>query len=282
MLISNGFTEKVHTPAIDLSILASVNAAAGKGTDGFPPDMPPGTPSDEPSFDEIPPAEEYPDISNAPPVPENKTADREQRSEPAKPEPETIPEEIPVDIPQVSSDAEETAGVYEDSLPDDVRPDDNKFTDRAGDITAPVASHENVYQSFAGSDQLFQGIPADLNESGFSGGSPDARLSPGNGEPGDGLDSGGYYLKLNYGQIRNLLGNNLVYPKIARRMGWSGEVHVSFLLKMDGTVDEVLIVKSCGFPVLDKSAVKTIEKASPFPNPETDVRIMIPIAYNLD
>ena len=65
-------------------------------------------------------------------------------------------------------------------------------------------------------------------------------------------------------------------------MGWAGEVHVSFLLKMDGTVSDVSVEKSCGFPVLDKSAVKTVEKASPFPVPETEVRIIIPIAYNLD
>ena len=160
LLISHGFTEKAHTPTIDLSILASVNVAAGEGTDGFPQDMP----SDEPSLDEIPPAEEYQGISSAPTVPENKTADREQRSEPAELEPETMPEEVPVEIPWVSSDAEETVEAYEDSLPDDVRPDDNKFTGRARDTATPVASHENVYQSFAGSGQLFQGIPADLNE----------------------------------------------------------------------------------------------------------------------
>jgi len=79
-----------------------------------------------------------------------------------------------------------------------------------------------------------------------------------------------------------LLGESLVYPKIARKMGWLGEVHVSFLLDTDGTVREVEIDKSCGFPVLDKCAVKTIKKASPLPESEVAVKIIIPIVYNLD
>jgi len=282
LLISHGFTGTDRTPAIDLSILEAVNKDDGEGAAGLTQNIEPGMPSQETISDKISPVENYHENTNVTTVTENKIAYKEQRPEPIEPEPEIVPDEMPVDTSLVSYDEEETVQAYEDPLPDEVMPVDDIPVRQVEYTVAPTVFQENPYQSFAGSNQFYQGKSPDLNLSGPRGVSSEVQNSPGNGEPGEGLDSGGHYLKLNYGQIRNLLGNNLVYPKIARRMGWSGEVHVSFLLKIDGNIDEVLIEKSCGFPVLDKSAVKTIEKASPFPKPETDVRIIIPIAYNLD
>ena len=93
---------------------------------------------------------------------------------------------------------------------------------------------------------------------------------------------GGAYLKANYAFIRDMLSRNLIYPKIARKMGWSGEVLVSFMLSTDGYVLDIKVEKSCGIALLDNSAIKTVQNACPFPASQTEVTIMIPILYQLN
>jgi TonB family protein len=50
----------------------------------------------------------------------------------------------------------------------------------------------------------------------------------------------------------------------------------------DGLVDNVEIKKSCGIPLLDKSALATVRNASPLPKPPMAIRISIPILYQLN
>jgi protein TonB len=92
---------------------------------------------------------------------------------------------------------------------------------------------------------------------------------------------GNAYLEANFDSIRNRLRESLVYPKIARKLGLSGEVIVSFLVLPNGTVQDVRIKKSCGIAVLDGSAMQTIENACPFPGPPAVARIVIPIIFQL-
>ena len=72
------------------------------------------------------------------------------------------------------------------------------------------------------------------------------------------------------------------YPSNARRMKHQGVVEVRFLLKTDGSVDELKVSKSSGFESLDRGAIENILKASSeFPKPKEDRYLRFPIAFTL-
>ncbi len=76
------------------------------------------------------------------------------------------------------------------------------------------------------------------------------------------------------------------YPKIAQQNNWAGEVYLKFLITSNGEVIKIVLIKSSGFNVLDKSAITTVEKASPFlpfPGSGTNNEIMVglPIIFRL-
>ena len=72
------------------------------------------------------------------------------------------------------------------------------------------------------------------------------------------------------------------YPNNARRMKHQGVVEVRFLLKTDGSIDELKVTKSSGFESLDKGAIENILKASSeFPKPKEDRYLRFPIAFTL-
>jgi protein TonB len=104
--------------------------------------------------------------------------------------------------------------------------------------------------------------------------------------PGEGLAGAGEiakktYVKEHFAFIRDLILKNLVYPAIARRMGWRGDLTVSFVICESGTVDDIRILKSSGHKVLDETAVATIRGIAPFPRPPVRAEIIIPIEYRI-
>lgn len=90
------------------------------------------------------------------------------------------------------------------------------------------------------------------------------------------------YIKMHFSYIKEIVQANVSYPVMARRMGWEGKVLVSFTVCVDGRVEDVQVVKSCGFKILDKSAMETIEKCAPFPAPPLRAELTLPITYQLD
>jgi len=83
--------------------------------------------------------------------------------------------------------------------------------------------------------------------------------------------------------ISKLVREHLEYPYLARRMGWEGEVLLFFRLTPTGEVEEIKVLKSSGFEVLDKSAVNAVKKASKhFPRPKQIVLIKLPIQFKLE
>ena len=54
------------------------------------------------------------------------------------------------------------------------------------------------------------------------------------------------------------------YPEEAKQQGLTGETIIRFTINPDGALDEVDIIKSSGFDILDKAALKTIRNAAPF------------------
>ncbi|MFA6145654.1 MAG: energy transducer TonB [Sulfurimonas sp.] len=96
----------------------------------------------------------------------------------------------------------------------------------------------------------------------------------------DSPNSGSEFLNAHLGEIRGLLLQNFRYPKEAQKRKMQGKVKVSFLLSSDGSVDNIKVVESSGFEVLDDDAVYLIERtASTFPKPTKSVRITVPLEY---
>jgi protein TonB len=89
------------------------------------------------------------------------------------------------------------------------------------------------------------------------------------------------YLKEHFTYLRNLISKQLVYPSLARKMGWSGKVTVAFVIIEDGSVQTIRVVESSGFPLLDKSAVETVRVAAPFPKPPVRAEIIVPVNFKL-
>jgi protein TonB len=91
------------------------------------------------------------------------------------------------------------------------------------------------------------------------------------------------YRQANYTAIRDSILGNLQYPMMARRRGWSGQVEVSFTVNPDGNVNDLKILTSSGFPLLDEQAMTAIRRSSPFiPPPPMTVELVMPVTFRLN
>ncbi len=90
-----------------------------------------------------------------------------------------------------------------------------------------------------------------------------------------------HYIKTNYSYIRDVVERKTNYPGIARKMGWEGRVVIAFTVCDDGQVEDIRVIKSCGFKSLDKNAIKTIKQCAPFPKPPVRAQVTLPITYRL-
>jgi len=89
------------------------------------------------------------------------------------------------------------------------------------------------------------------------------------------------YLKEHFTYIRDLITRQLAYPPMARKMRWSGKVIVAFVIAEDGTVHNLRVVDSSGFPILDRSAAETVRNVAPFPKPPVRAEIVVPINFRM-
>lgn len=89
------------------------------------------------------------------------------------------------------------------------------------------------------------------------------------------------YLAEHFGYIRDLVRKHLVYPSMAQKMGWGGKVVVAFVIMENGSASNIHVVESSGIPLLDRSALETIRRASPFPHPPVKAEIVIPVLFKL-
>jgi protein TonB len=69
------------------------------------------------------------------------------------------------------------------------------------------------------------------------------------------------------------------YPALARQWGMEGTAELEFRIARNGSVQDVVVVKSSGFPLLDEASVETIKRAQPLPAIPGTIRI--PISYRL-
>lgn len=82
--------------------------------------------------------------------------------------------------------------------------------------------------------------------------------------------------------LREIVQRHLVYPPVARRMGWEGKVTLSFVICRDGRVREVAVLEGSGRSLLDRCAIETVKKITDFPITESEAMIIIPVVYRLN
>ena len=81
------------------------------------------------------------------------------------------------------------------------------------------------------------------------------------------------------------IGENLVYPELAKKSGISGKVYVRFIISATGQVSKVTVARGVD-PLLDKEAVRVV-KTSPKWNPgkqngkAVSVSFLFPVLFNL-
>ena len=57
---------------------------------------------------------------------------------------------------------------------------------------------------------------------------------------------------------------NLNYPEQARRMNLDGALVLSVDLLADGSVEQIRVLRSSGYDILDEAAVRIVRLSSPF------------------
>jgi periplasmic protein TonB len=179
------------------------------------------------------------------------------------------------------------------------RPVQRPKTEAKVSVVKPVTPVESEALVPLGSpvQESSPGIQTDEQNGGLAGelGDGASRGKEGAGESGGGLgsgqDKGGGaggsgeavrgYLNEHFAYIREIIQKNITYPSRARRMGWEGNVIVSFVIRPNGTVCDIKIAESSGFEVLDANVVKTIKCVAPFPKPPVEAEVRMPITYRL-
>ena len=81
--------------------------------------------------------------------------------------------------------------------------------------------------------------------------------------------------------IRETILHGISYPERARRMGWEGRVIVSFIVRENGSIDEVKVITSSGFPVLDENARETIARTNFRKKVPVRLYVLLPVEYKL-
>jgi len=82
--------------------------------------------------------------------------------------------------------------------------------------------------------------------------------------------------------ISDSIKRNIYYPVSAWRSGIEGKVLTSFLIETDGKAKDVRIKVSSGSTILDRCALKIIEKSLPLPAPPLKgLRVEVPLVFSL-
>jgi len=90
------------------------------------------------------------------------------------------------------------------------------------------------------------------------------------------------YLAEHYKYIKDLIQRHIVYPPLAKKMGWEGKVKVSFTISEKGLAQRLKVQSSSGYRALDDNLMETIREVQPFPKPPAPADLDISITYSLD
>ena len=84
--------------------------------------------------------------------------------------------------------------------------------------------------------------------------------------------------------LREKVARTLEFPRLAKRLGYSGTTHVAIALSKTGIVRNLEVSQPSGYEILDKAAIVTLEKVLQTTKPPESIEIeqlVIPIAFNL-
>ena len=90
------------------------------------------------------------------------------------------------------------------------------------------------------------------------------------------------YRRAHFAVIRDAILAHLRYPPLARRLGLSGQVEVSFIVTPEGGVRELRVRRGSGHDILDEQALAAVRNAAPFPPPRVAALLVMPIAFQLN
>lgn len=84
-------------------------------------------------------------------------------------------------------------------------------------------------------------------------------------------------------QLQLALARHFRYPMMARRRGWQGEVVLAFRLQADGTISHAQIARSSGYGMLDRAALKALDRVKRLNHsmPAT-LDMQLPVIYRLE
>lgn len=101
--------------------------------------------------------------------------------------------------------------------------------------------------------------------------------------PNQAIDLGSNHQNPFLAEIKRLIDAHNSYPRMARRMGLSGEVVVRMVLDDEGKIVELYVMESSNHAILDEQTIRAIQEAShSFPKPDRAYILHIPIAYKLN
>ena len=84
--------------------------------------------------------------------------------------------------------------------------------------------------------------------------------------------------------LREKVARTLKFPRLAKRLGYSGTTHVSIALSKTGIVRDLKVSQPSGYEILDKAAIVTLQEVLQTTKPPESIEIeqlVIPIAFNL-
>ncbi len=99
--------------------------------------------------------------------------------------------------------------------------------------------------------------------------------------------AGAAALRAHYlGELASAIARNRHYPRLSRRRREEGRVLVGFHIASDGHFEQVRVLESSGRPRLDRAALETVRRTSPFRPPpptlnEADREIRLPVVFRL-
>jgi periplasmic protein TonB len=156
--------------------------------------------------------------------------------------------------------------------------------------TSPTWIHSTSDLTVPADNPGVPNVPGGLGQAEGKGGTAGSTLGSGRGGSGGGGTAEAQagekaksrYLAEHFAFIRDKILRNVVYPPLARRLGWQGKVVLSFVINPNGTIKEPQVAQGSGHEVLDQNALEALKGSVPFPQPPAEARITIPIVYRLN
>lgn len=84
--------------------------------------------------------------------------------------------------------------------------------------------------------------------------------------------------------LREKIAQTLEFPRLAKRLGYSGTTHVVITLSKTGVVEALNVSRPSGYAILDKAAIATLKKVLSTVKPPDSINVAqlaVPIDFNL-